>query len=84
MGALHTLNVARAKGARVVAIDPKMPDITYGDAEWVAIRPGTDDAFLSALINEMLRTNTADLDFIEKGTNRSLPDQRKRPAPYSG
>lgn len=69
MGALHTLNVARAKGARVVAIDPKMPDITYGDAEWVAIRPGTDDAFLSALINEMLRTNTADLDFIEKGTN---------------
>lgn len=69
MGALHTLNVARAKGARVVAIDPKMPDIAYGDADWVAIRPGTDDAFLSALINEMLRTNTADLNFIKKGTN---------------
>lgn len=65
MGALHTLNEARARGAKVVTIDPRMPDMAYGDAEWVPIRPATDTAFVSGLINEMLAQGTADLSFIE-------------------
>uniref|UniRef100_UPI00402ADA4B molybdopterin-dependent oxidoreductase n=1 Tax=Turicimonas muris TaxID=1796652 RepID=UPI00402ADA4B len=69
MGALHTLNQARANGAKVVSIDPRMPDIAYGDADWVAIRPGTDGAFVASLINEMITQGTADLSFIEKHTN---------------
>lgn len=32
MGALHTLNQARERGAKVVAVDPRMPDIAYGDS----------------------------------------------------
>ncbi len=69
MGALHTLNEARARGAKVVSIDPRMPDMAYGDAEWVPIRPATDTALVSGLINEMLAQGTADLAFIEKHTN---------------
>ncbi len=46
-----------------------MPDIAYGDADWVAIRPGTDGAFVASLINEMITQGTADLSFIEKHTN---------------
>ena len=69
MGALHTLNEARAQGAKVVAIDPRMPDISYGDADWIPIRPGTDGAFVAALINEMISQGTADFSFIEKHTN---------------
>ncbi len=69
MGALHTLNEARARGAKVVAIDPRMPDMAYGDAQWVPIRPGTDSAFVAGLINEMITQGTADFSFIEKHTN---------------
>ncbi len=32
----------------------------------VAIRPGTDGAFVASLINEMITQGTADLSFIEK------------------
>lgn len=64
MGALHTLNVARANGARVVSIDPRMPDISYGDVDWVGIRPSTDAAFVMGLINRMIQDGTADFDFI--------------------
>ena len=45
MGCLHTLNQAREKGCQVVSVDPRMPDIAYGDAKWVPIRPGTDQSF---------------------------------------
>lgn len=69
MGALHTLNEARAFGAKVVAIDPRMPDIAYGDADWYGIRPGTDGAFIACLINQMIQNGTADFKFIEKNTN---------------
>ena len=69
MGALHTLNVARANGARVVSIDPRMPDISYGDVDWVGIRPSTDAAFVMGLINRMIQDGTADFDFIQKHTN---------------
>ncbi len=69
MGALHTLNVARANGAKVVSIDPRMPDIAYGDADWVGIRPGTDAAFIAGLINLMIANKNIDTDFLEKGTN---------------
>ena len=43
--------------------------MAYGDAEWVPIRPATDTALVSGLINEMLAQGTADLAFIEKHTN---------------
>ena len=62
MGALHTLNVARANGARVVSI-------SYGDVDWVGIRPSTDAAFVMGLINRMIQDGTADFDFIQKHTN---------------
>lgn len=69
MGALHTLNIARANGARVVSIDPRMPDISYGDVDWVGIRPSTDAAFVMGLINRMIQDGTADFDFIQRFTN---------------
>ena len=55
MGCLHSLNEARERGAQVVSVDPRMPDIAYGDAKWVPIRPGTDASFVLAMMNVMLR-----------------------------
>lgn len=69
MGALHTLNVAREHGAKVVAVDPRMPDIAYGDAHWVQIRPGEDGAFALGMINVMIEEKLADFDFLARHTN---------------
>lgn len=69
MGALHTLNQARERGAKVVAVDPRMPDIAYGDAQWVPIKPGTDSAFVLSLMNTIIQEGLADLSFIAKHTN---------------
>lgn len=69
MGCLHTLNQAREKGCQVVSVDPRMPDIAYGDAKWVPIRPGTDSSFVLAMINVMIKEGLADLKFLAKHTN---------------
>lgn len=69
MGCLHSLNEARERGAQVVSVDPRMPDIAYGDAKWVPIRPGTDASFVLAMMNVMLKEGLADLKFLAKHTN---------------
>ena len=69
MGCLHSLNEARERGAQVVSVDPRMPDIAYGDAKWVPIRPGTDASFVLAMMNVMLQEGLADLKFLAKHTN---------------
>lgn len=46
-----------------------MPDISYGDVDWVGIRPSTDAAFVMGLINRMIQDGTADFDFIQRFTN---------------
>lgn len=69
MGALHTLNVARARGAKVIAVDPRMPDIAYGDAHWVPIRPGQDGAFALGMLNVLITEKLADFEFLSRHTN---------------
>lgn len=69
MGALHTLNIARERGAKVIAVDPRMPDIAYGDAHWVPIRPGQDGAFALSLIHVMITEKLADFEFLARHTN---------------
>lgn len=69
MGALHTMNAARNRGAKVIAVDPRMPDAAYGDVEWVPVRPGTDMAFLLSVMQVMIREGLADFKFLAKHTN---------------
>ncbi len=63
---------ARARGMRLVVVDPVGG---YGAAkadEWVPIRPGTDAAFglafMNVLVNEL---GIFDAEFLKKGTNGS-------------
>ncbi|MCL5736538.1 MAG: molybdopterin-dependent oxidoreductase [Actinobacteria bacterium] len=61
---------ARARGAKVVVIDPVMTPAASLADEWVPIRPGTDSAlalcFWNLLINEY---ELYDVDFIKGKTN---------------
>lgn len=69
MGALATMNAARARGAKVVSVDPRMPDASYGDVEWVPIRPGTDMSFVLSLMQVLIHEKLADFEFLAHHTN---------------
>ena len=60
---------ARRRGLKVVAVDPVCQS-AGSKGEWVPIRPGTDAAFVLALINVLLNElGIYDTKFIKKYTN---------------
>lgn len=60
---------SREKGGRVVFVDPRMPEGAFAGSEWVPIRPGTDSAFLLALIGVGITENLIDREFLARWTN---------------
>ncbi len=60
----------RAKGARIVSVDPVCNVGASKADEWIPIRPGTDAAFALALINELVNElGIYDAQFIKSYTN---------------
>ena len=45
------LEAIRARGGRIVVVDPRRTRTAEESDEWIAIRPGTDGLFLAALLN---------------------------------
>ena len=67
-----TINKARQRGARVVAIDPRFGRWVQDDDLQIAIRPGTDGALFVGLLAEIEAQGLIDTDFV------AGPDQRVR------
>ena len=63
-----TINKARQRGARVVAIDPRFGRWVQDDDMKIAIRPGTDGALFLGLLSEVERQGLLDVDFINSRT----------------
>lgn len=61
------IKLARERGARTVVVDPRMSmsAVSLAD-EWVAIRPGTDAAMMSAMGYVMITENLVDHDFVRR------------------
>jgi anaerobic dimethyl sulfoxide reductase subunit A len=61
----YFLRLARERGARVVCIDPRhsLSAATLAD-EWIAIRPGTDAAMMTAMAYVMLTERLHDAAFV--------------------
>jgi cysteine desulfurase NifS len=60
---------ARQRGARVVVIDPRYTETARRtEAEWLAIRPGTDGALALGLINVLVTEELVDENFTENWT----------------
>ncbi len=61
----YFIKLARERGARVVCIDPRhsLSAATLAD-EWIAIRPGTDAAMMSAMAHVMLTERLYDEEFV--------------------
>jgi sulfite dehydrogenase (quinone) subunit SoeA len=56
-------------GGRFVSINPVRSGYSAIADEWVPIRPGTDGAFLLAVIHELLRLGLYDREFVVQYTN---------------
>lgn len=79
MGVQSVVARARENGCRVTFVDPRMPDGAFTDAKWVPIRPGTDAAFVLAMINIGIREGFVNREFLAKHTNGAYivtPDQK--------
>ncbi len=49
------LDAIKARGGKVVVVDPRRTKTAANADQWIAIRPGTDAAFLLALVNVVLQ-----------------------------
>ncbi|HEY62545.1 MAG TPA: molybdopterin-dependent oxidoreductase [Anaerolineae bacterium] len=60
------LSKAIDRGAKVVYLDPRFTKTAAKATEWIPIRPGTDLAFLLAMINVITSEELADCEFVRE------------------
>lgn len=63
------LSRLKARGVKIVGINPVRTGYNAIADEWVGITPGTDGLFILALVHELLRTGHVDLDYLIRYTN---------------
>ena len=59
----------KARGSKIVSVNPVRTGYSAIADEWVGIRPGTDGLFVMALIHELLHADKVDLDYLIRYTN---------------
>jgi anaerobic selenocysteine-containing dehydrogenase len=59
----------KARGAKVVGVNPVRTGYNAIADEWIGITPGTDGLFVSALIHELMRLQAIDLEYLVRYTN---------------
>jgi thiosulfate reductase/polysulfide reductase chain A len=60
------LSQALDRGAKLVYLDPRYTKTASKAAEWIPIRPGTDSAFLLAMIHVIVTNQLADCEFVKQ------------------
>jgi thiosulfate reductase/polysulfide reductase chain A len=60
------LSHALDRGVKLVYLDPRFTKTASKATEWIPIRPGTDSAFLLAMINVIVSNELADCEFVRK------------------
>ncbi len=63
------LGKLKARGAKIIAVNPVRTGYGAVADEWIGIRPGTDGLFAFALIHECLKNDWIDLDYLVRYTN---------------
>lgn len=57
------------RGAKIIAIDPRLSWFASRAAKWLRLRPGTDGALAMGFLNVIINEGLYDEDFVEKWTN---------------
>ena len=67
--AMKWINRARKKGAKVIVVDPRFTRTASQADIFAQIRPGTDIAYLGAIIKYIIDNNLYDKDYVMNHTN---------------
>jgi anaerobic selenocysteine-containing dehydrogenase len=63
------LGKMKARGAKVVSINPVQTGYSAIADEWLPVTPGTDGLLVLSLVHELLRAGKVDLDYLVRYTN---------------
>ena len=63
------LGKLKARGAKIIVVNPVRSGYGAIADEWIGIRPGSDGLFAFALIHELLKADRIDLDYLVRYTN---------------
>ena len=63
------LSTLKGRGAKIVSVNPVKTGYSAIADEWIGVRPGSDGAFVLALIHELLHADKIDLDYLVRYTN---------------
>ncbi|MEO3414430.1 molybdopterin oxidoreductase family protein [Roseovarius sp. CAU 1744] len=59
----------KARGARVIGVNPIRTGYNAVADDWVGITPGTDGLFILSLVHELMKAGRIDLDYLARFTN---------------
>ena len=59
----------KARGARVIGVNPIRTGYNAVADDWVGITPGTDGLFILSLVHELMKAGKIDLDYLARYTN---------------
>jgi anaerobic selenocysteine-containing dehydrogenase len=66
--AAQRLNRARARGAKLIVIDPRRNNLARSADSWLRVRPGSDAALALAMIHVLIEEKLSDLSFVRDWT----------------
>ena len=65
----HAVTDARARGMKVVSVEPRLSNVGAKSDQWVPVRPGTDVVMLLAMARVLIDEGLIDEDFLANYTN---------------
>ena len=77
------LQAIRARGGKVVVVDPRRTKTAQESDEWIAIRPGTDGLFLAALIHVLFTENLVSVEPRIMSLLNGLDEMREAVRPFA-
>lgn len=79
---LVRLRRAKARGMRLIVIDPRRSELASHADLWLQVKPGEDPTLLAGLVNVILTEGLHDLDFCERWVDQ-IDQLRAAVAPYT-
>ena len=77
------IQAIRARGGKVVVVDPRRSKTAENSDEWISIRPGTDGLFMAALANVMFAEGIAKVEPRIANYLTGLDEFRTAIAPFT-